>query len=194
MIRRQVVVMVKQPRAGRVKSRLARDIGTVPAAWWQRHQLARLLRTIGHPRWRVFLAVSPDNASLIRANSCLLPGFGQGRGDLGQRMARIFRRMPPGPVVIIGADIPGVAPAHLARAFAVLGRRDAVFGPATDGGYWLAGFARRRALPPRLFEGVRWSTGDALGDTISTLAGQGFELTDTLRDVDSAADLKAAIG
>ncbi|WP_415405041.1 hypothetical protein [Tateyamaria sp. SN3-11] len=52
--------MLKVPRPGRVKTRLGRDIGMVTAAWWFRHQVARLLRRIEDPRWRVVLAVAPD--------------------------------------------------------------------------------------------------------------------------------------
>jgi len=60
--------MVKEPRPGRVKSRLGRDIGMVAAAWWFRHQVKRLLRAVEDPRWQVVLAVSPDNAG---AEPCL---------------------------------------------------------------------------------------------------------------------------
>ncbi|WP_425283593.1 DUF2064 domain-containing protein [Methyloceanibacter stevinii] len=50
--------------------------------------------------------------------------------------------MPPGPVVLVGSDIPRISRAHIAEAFRLLGNADAVFGPAQDGGYWLVGFKR----------------------------------------------------
>lgn len=105
-------------------------------------------------------------------------------------MGRLLRGMPPGPVCIIGADIPGVTPAHIAQAFNALGRNDAVFGPAMDGGYWLVGLKRARGIPATLFEGVRWSTSDALSDTINTLPGARIALVERLHDVDTAKDLK----
>jgi hypothetical protein len=56
-----LAIMLKIPRPGRVKTRLARDIGTVPAAWWMRHQTARVIRRLARdPRWRLVLAVTPD--------------------------------------------------------------------------------------------------------------------------------------
>lgn len=190
-MRRYLIVMVKEPRPGRVKTRLGRDIGMVAAAWWFRHQVARLLRQVDDPRWRVVIAVSPDHAGLkSRVWPAHLPRVAQGPGDLGDRMGRLLRGMPPGPVCIIGADIPGVTPAHIAQAFKSLGRNDAVFGPAMDGGYWLVGLKRARAIPATLFEGVRWSTSDALSDTIKTLPGARIALVERLHDVDTAKDLK----
>src|SRR4030095_5697983 len=63
----------------------------------------------------------------------------QGAGGLGHRMQRLFARLPPGPVIVIGSDIPSIRAAHIAGAFRLLGSADAVFGPAPDGGYWLRG-------------------------------------------------------
>ena len=182
--------MLKEPRPGRVKTRLGRDLGMVRAAWWFRHQSHRVIRTLDDPRWRTVLAVSPDRAGLTsRVWPARLGREPQGRGDLGDRMARIFRSMPPGPVVIVGADIPGVSRDHIMRAFRALGDHDAVFGPAADGGYWLVGLKRVAAPPAGLFRDVRWSTEHALSDSLATLPGLRIALLDRLCDVDTAADL-----
>ena len=189
-MRRILVVMVKEPRPGRVKTRLGREIGMVSAAWWFRHQVARLLRRLDDPRWQIILAVSPDHEGRqSRIWPAHLPRVAQGPGDLGDRMGRLLRGMPPGPVCIIGADVPGIMPAHIARAFKSLGAHDAVFGPAHDGGYWLIGLKRSGAIPATLFQGVRWSGEHALIDTIASLGGLRVALTDRLNDVDTAADL-----
>lgn len=183
--------MVKEPRAGRVKTRLGRDIGMVAAAWWFRHQVRALLRKIDDPRWTVTLAVAPDRAGMSsRVWPAHLPRVPQGGGDLGDRMARALRNAPPGAVCVIGADIPGITRACIAEAFAALGQHDAVFGPAPDGGYWLVGLRRLRAIPPSLFAGVRWSTSDALADSEATLPHHSIAHVATLRDVDTVADLK----
>lgn len=190
MRRGTLIIMLKEPRAGRVKTRLGREIGMTAAAWWFRHQVRRLLRTIQDPRWDVVLAVAPDHAGL---NSRAWPeGFRripQGQGDLGQRMARMMGAVPSGPVCLIGADIPGVNRARIAQAFAALGQHDAVFGPAPDGGFWLVGLKHTRPMPPQLFKNVRWSTEHALADSIATIPYLSIATCDSLRDVDTADDL-----
>jgi glycosyltransferase A (GT-A) superfamily protein (DUF2064 family) len=130
-MRPTLVVMLKDPRPGRVKTRLGQGIGMVPAAWWFRHQTARLLREVDDPRWQLILAVAPDRAGLAsRIWPSHLPRIAQGPGDLGARMARIMRGLPPGPACIIGGDIPSIRRAHIAGAFKALDAHDAAFGPA----------------------------------------------------------------
>lgn len=187
--RPRLIVMLKEPRAGRVKTRLGRDIGTVPAAWWFRHQSTALLRRLNDPRWETWLAIAPDTALATAAFPARLPRVAQGSGDLGARMARLLRLPHSGPVCLVGGDIPGLGPAHVARAFAGLGHAPFVFGPARDGGFWLTGLRHPGLTPAGLFQQVRWSTPHALADSIASLAGRPFALCDLLADVDTAADL-----
>jgi rSAM/selenodomain-associated transferase 1 len=184
--RRHLVIMAKAPRLGRVKRRLAREIGAGAALVFYRAALRRLLRGVGRdPRWRSWLYVTPDRAARGAAPwAQRLPRRPQGRGDLGARMRRPLAELPPGPVVIVGSDIPAIAPRHLVAAFRALGRDDLVFGPARDGGYWLVG-ARRRPHLPRLFARVRWSGPHALADTLAGLGGRYRIATlEALEDVD----------
>ena len=191
MDQRWLVVMVKEPRPGRVKTRLARDIGNVAAAWWFRHQTARLIRRLHDPRWILVLAVSPDSEGLqSKVWQGRVPRIAQGRGDLGDRMARVFGGMPDGPVVIIGSDIPDITRARVWRAFRKLGPCEAVIGPAIDGGFWLLGLKHRRLTLAGLFDGVRWSTAHARADTLERLAGLRVAEVGTLGDIDTAADLR----
>ncbi|WP_037315284.1 TIGR04282 family arsenosugar biosynthesis glycosyltransferase [Ruegeria halocynthiae] len=191
-MQRTLVIMVKEPRPGRVKTRLGRDIGMVGAAWWFRHQTRSLIRRLRDPRWQIILAVAPDREGLTsRIWPADLPRAAQGRGDLGDRMARMLRGMPNGPVCLIGADIPGITRGHIAGAFGALGRAQMVFGPAPDGGYWLVGAQRYGALPKGLFGNVRWSTEHALADTLASVPGSRVAFLDPLRDVDTVADLQS---
>lgn len=189
---RHVVVFAKAPRLGAVKTRLARDIGARAAlAFYEATARRTILALAARREWTLWLALAPDGfaATARREWRWLPPGVRivpQGRGDLGARMARAFERLPPGPAVLVGCDIPALSAGAVARAFAALGGRAAVFGPARDGGFWLVGQRRLKPLPA-LFEGVRWSSAHALADTLSRLAPGDAALVDTLDDVDDGA-------
>lgn len=191
--RRRLVMMVRKPLAGRVKTRLARGIGAVSAARFYRNATSGLIaRLDGDRRWQLTLAVTPDAAAGDGAWPARLPRVAQRDGDLGARLQRLFERLPPGPVVVIGSDSPQVSRRHIADAFRSLGSTDAVLGPASDGGYWLIGMKRLGRMP-RPFAGVRWSSEHTLADTLANLAGKRVGRLDLLDDVDEPADL-ARIG
>lgn len=195
----QLVIFLRAPQRGAVKRRLAREIGARQAhafyAGVSRDVVRRLAK--GH-RWHLSLAVTPDTlAARARFWPASIPRLPQGTGDLGRRMGRVFASLPPGPVVIVGTDIPGLSGRHIEQAFATLRCNEAVFGPAADGGYWLIGLARRRLAPrplaSRLFRGVRWSTAHALDDTRTNLPkGASGPLLARLEDVDDAASWRRA--
>jgi hypothetical protein len=180
-----VVVFARAPRLGAVKRRLAAELGDRAALRFHVATLTRLLRALAaEPRVRTVLAVTPDRARVrVPHGMARMP---QGRGDLGVRMHRAFRRFPHGRVALIGSDIPDANARDLVAAFRALGRADAVFGPAADGGYWLVGMAPRR--PGRPFAKVRWSTPHALTDTLANFPPRRIALLRTLHDVDTAAD------
>ncbi len=187
-----LIVFAKAPRLGAVKTRLSRDVGAVAAVSFCRSATASLLRRVGtDPRWNTMLVVSPDrDAEIGRFWPNGFQRKKQGLGDLGQRMERALKAPPPGPAILIGNDIPDVTSDHIARAFAALGDNDAVFGPASDGGYWLVGF-KRRPWPHAPFDNVRWSGPHALADTLRNLAGRRVAMVDELNDIDTGADLAA---
>jgi rSAM/selenodomain-associated transferase 1 len=189
MMRPTLVIFAKAPRLGRVKSRLARDIGASAALGFYRQMLRRVLGRIGRDRrWHTILAVTPDSSSRVaRLWPARCSRQGQGVGDLGARMGRVLRMRRRGPIAIVGTDIPDLEAAHIATAFRRLGDADAVFGPAGDGGYWLVGW-RRGPCPSRLFAHVRWSSDRALADTLANLRGRRVRLLDRLDDVDDGAD------
>lgn len=182
-----LVIMAKSPILGRVKRRLGREIGDVAALRFYRSCLSHAASRLAQdPRWRTVLAIDPDCAvaepfwpSRQRVARLL-----QGNGDLGRRMQRLFAQLPPGPAIIVGSDIPALHPIHVAEAFRRLGRADAVFGPAPDGGYWLVGLKRTpKVLRP--FAGVRWSGPHALADTLANLKGRRVAFVAMLSDVDT---------
>ena len=191
---RHLVVFVRAPQLGTVKSRLAKDIGAVAAWKFQRDTICSLLSQVGTGRtWRTWLTVTP---SPTRGNPTWprhLQRLDQGRGDLGTRMARLLVAAPRGPVVLIGGDIPELRRIHIERAFRALATAEVAIGPADDGGFWLVGMRRRprapRQIVARMFADVRWSTPHALADVLANLDGYAsVRLTDALSDIDTGAD------
>ena len=193
-----LVISARAPRIGAVKTRLAREHGDLAALQFYRRTCVALFQRLApDPRWRAWIAVTPDEAA---SQPGLWPNaytaLAQGPGDLGRRLAHILASLPPGPVVIAGSDIPDITRGHVARAFRKLGDADFVFGPAEDGGYWLIG-SRRRAMPSlgaarALFTGVRWSSEHALADTLANIPrGRRVAMLEPLQDIDTAADLAA---
>lgn len=194
---RHLVIFARVPQFGRVKRRLAKSVGPAKAMRFYRQTLADQIRRLSRDRrWIVWLFVTPDHALRHPAWQDIPRARlrGQGAGDLGARMKRPFQQLPPGPVVLVGSDIPEMRPHHIARAFALLGRHDLVFGPASDGGFWLIGARRGRPLPRSMFTGVEWSTAKALADTLATIpASCSVGIADTLDDVDDVEDLYRAL-
>ncbi len=186
--RPRVAVFAKAPVAGAVKTRLAAGIGEAAALEFYRATLTTLLtRLAGSPAWELALAVTPDGAvdAPFFAKTDLVR-FGQGGGDLGERMARVLAgASSAAPLVIVGSDIPDLDAPHVAGAFRALETHDLAIGPSQDGGYWLIGAST--PPPDRLFDGVRWSSPRARADTLVKAAGLKVALLEYLEDVDDAA-------
>jgi rSAM/selenodomain-associated transferase 1 len=185
----RLVIMAKAPVAGRVKTRLIREIGVAEATRFARVALRTTLGRFGlQPFWQTILAVTPDAATASHVWPRGLHVIGQSAGDLGTRMQRPMRDFPPGPVCVIGSDIPDITVADIRRAFRLLGSRDVVFGPAKDGGFWLVGMQRLGRLP-KPYRGVRWSQSDTLARVLENLNAEKIGFTSMHRDVDTASDL-----
>ena len=82
---------------------------------------------------------------------------------------RALRNAGTRPAVVIGSDIPDITADHVMAAFAALGRRPFVLGPARDGGYWLIGARHPARLREDVLDGVRWSAPATMQDTIDRL-------------------------
>jgi rSAM/selenodomain-associated transferase 1 len=187
--RNTLVIFARQPALGRVKRRLARDIGPVAARRVYDALTRRALARLGRDRrWRTVLAVTPDGTRWRGWDR--VPRVPQGGGDLGRRMGAALRRLAAPRAVLVGSDIPDLTPGAIVRAFAALGRHRFVFGPAADGGYWLIGW-RRGAWPYGALTGVRWSTAHALADSRASVARAPVALVDRLADLDDGAAYRA---
>jgi rSAM/selenodomain-associated transferase 1 len=190
----QLIVFVRAPRPGTVKTRLALALGPAAACAAYRTLVDTLLRRLaGLPN--LTLRFTPDDAHAEIAD-WLAPGWraqAQGAGDLGARLHAAFasafdagaRR-----VAAIGSDCPELTEGDVREAWRALRGHDVVVGPATDGGYWLIGLREAR---PELFAGVDWGTSRVLEQTLALARAHGLRVhrLRERRDVDTAEDWRA---
>lgn len=190
--RTRLIVFVRAPRPGFVKTRLAAALGVEAACAAYRELVDHLLPKLELPTLKVELRFTPDDAAAELA-PWLRPGWQlrpQGEGDLGARLERAvadsiaagFSRC-----LIIGTDCPYLTSTDLNEAEAALDTHQVVLGPAVDGGYWLIGLC---ASSENLFRDIPWSTGEVLSTTLKAaqVAGLKVHLLRTLEDIDTAAD------
>lgn len=195
--RTRIVIFAKAPVPGSVKTRLIPALGPIGAARLAHEMLlatvaeaeaARLaipeLCATPHPydpEWQPFLP-----SAQIRYTD-------QGKGDLGERLARAARRviLSGENILLIGTDCPALDRRRLRAAAAALASDDAVIHPTLDGGYALLGLRR---FDPSLFAGIAWSGPNVAADTIARIEALGWPLLvgETLRDIDEPEDLEAA--
>lgn len=187
---KHLVIFVKEPRIGRVKTRLARDIGPV-AAWRFYRSMLNMIpqRLCAKGPWQTWIAMSPDAAPLRDFSLKSMRYLKQGGGDLGQRMLRPAQTLPKGAFVVVGTDVPGIKVDHIRKAFKALGNHDVVFGPAQDGGFWLVGHKRHPIMVDPYRKSVRWSHAETLNDCLKNLKRHKVGFVDRLSDVDNQADL-----
>jgi hypothetical protein len=185
-----LIVFAKAPRIGAGKTRLAREIGAVEALRVNRWLHVLCLRRACDPRWRTLIAATPDAAVRVapRTWPSHVRRMPQGGGDLGARLARALARHRK--VAVIGVDCPDLTRARIWAAFRALRHAPFAIGPSVDGGFTILaardGQAAARAMTP-----VRWSTAYACADVVRNLGGAVVATLQTLRDVDTAADLRA---
>ena len=190
----KLIVFVKAPRSGFVKTRLAATLGAEAACAAYGRLVEILLRRISGLH-RVELRFTPDDAE-AEIGAWLRPGWDarpQGEGHLGARLHSAFAEayaQGARRIVLIGSDCPEVSEADVVKAWAALARNDLILGPSADGGYWLIGLREPR---PSLFDGIAWSTESVMDDTIGRASALGLriELLRRLADVDTEADWKA---
>jgi rSAM/selenodomain-associated transferase 1 len=194
-----LVVFARAPRPGEAKTRLVPLLGPQGAAALQAQLTERALATArAAALGAVELRCAPDAEEPFFRACAQRYGVrlaAQGGGDLGARMLRACAAALADHehVLLIGSDCPAMTTRYLRRAQRALrDGRDAVLGPAADGGYVLLGLAR---LDPRLFAGIEWGTERVLAQTRARLAALGWRWLElpALWDVDRPEDYEKLV-
>lgn len=187
-----LMVFVKNPEKGKVKTRLAKSVGDLEALLVYKKLLNYTVQvTSGVPFSRQVWY-----SSFIDYKDSIDPGVFEKRlqegDDLGARMKKAFARaFDEGfdRVLIIGSDCPGLTEEVILDAFNELDSYQVVIGPSEDGGYYLLGM---RKFIPDLFADINWSTDTVYEKTVETVynLGLSYSTLPVLNDIDTAADLR----
>jgi uncharacterized protein len=199
--RQRLLVFARLPEPGRVKSRIAAEIGTDRACVVYSAMLSDLLDAIGGSDAKTEVEVlwsadeEVDGARLREA-------FGdrelarQCGSDLGERLVvafaeRIMFHLAE-KIVAIGSDDPDLSRADVECAFRLLDSVDWTIGPATDGGYYLIG-CRGGSFDPAVFRGIPWGTADVFSSTLEIIRARlaSVAILPPRTDLDRLADLRA---
>ncbi len=165
-----LLILVKYPEPGKVKTRLAAAIGAELAAQlYQEFVLQTFKLALQSKVEARFVTFTP--AGKEQALQKLFPGPWQwfpqeDSPDLGVRIHRAIQHVQQqgySHVLTIGTDSPSLPVDYLEQAAAALLHHDLVLGPATDGGYYLIGL---KSAPVELFTGIDWSTEHVLRQTL----------------------------
>ncbi len=193
---RVILLMLKYPEEGKVKKRIAKDLGMERAVSIYRNFVSDLLKTLDTLELPLVLCVHPgerlrDFKTWLGENRHYLPQEGR---DLGERMKNAFRWafcQGRNKAVLIGSDIPDLPGQLVKRTLEALEDHDTVLGPAADGGYYLLGF-REEGFLEDVFRDMPWSTDAVFGETLVRLHLEERRVCHlpVWSDMDTVSDLK----
>ena len=188
----QLVVFARPPVPGKVKTRLAREVGDDKAAQIYRELLDHAFQMIESLPKDIKCAIAWDNSNNNRAEYTKHHRWIQPSGNLGEKMSWAISHSiekGAGKAMIIGTDCPTITLSTITDAFQTLDNAEVVLGPAEDGGYYLVG---AKQVIPALFPDLQWGTNLVLQETIKSLenAGISYSLLDLKYDIDTWDDWK----
>lgn len=183
-----LIIFVRKPELGKVKTRLAASVGDQRALEIYRHLLMHTKEVaLGYACDKYVFAtgdVMQDDWKEFFIEQ-------QSIGDLGNKMSHAFEflfQKKYHKVVIIGSDCLELNVDHIKQAFTQLGEKDVVIGPANDGGYYLLGMKKNH---PEIFINKKWGDDSVFSDTVATINHLGLSIytLENLNDVDEEKDL-----
>ena len=191
-----LLIFVKYPEPGKVKTRLAENIGSENAATLYREMAESIVNELSKlTDYKKIIFFDPPQRKNDIMRWLKFSGFSfmpQEGKSLGERMSNAFNHAfsvgAAKKVVIVGTDCPQVTTQTIVKAFDKLETSEVVIGPSYDGGYYLLGLKR---LIPEVFHDIDWSTNLVFGQTMKKLRNCGIrpECLEMLRDLDTVEDL-----
>lgn len=185
----QLIIFIKNPVKGNVKTRLAAKAGDQNALDIYHWLLSNTRKTTSQVNARLNLWYSHQIIASDEWPETLFSKYVQKGTDLGDRMLNAFNTVHRSgdKTVIIGSDCPSLTAEMIETAFVELDTKDIILGPASDGGYYLLGL---KVVHNLLFENIAWSSDQVLTQTleIAQSLGLSVSLLPQLSDIDTLED------
>ncbi|MDG1394667.1 MAG: TIGR04282 family arsenosugar biosynthesis glycosyltransferase [Flavobacteriaceae bacterium] len=185
-----IIVFVRNPKLGKVKTRLSKTIGNEDALKVYKILLKHTESVLGTASSDKVVYYSEEIQKNDLWNASIYQKKLQKGTDLGARMLMAFETAFEDSyenVVIVGSDLFELKPIHLKKAFEALENHEVVLGPSLDGGYYLLGMTK---LHPTLFKNKQWGTDSVLESTLKDLKKHNVKLLEALNDIDTFEDLQ----
>lgn len=184
-----LIIFTKNLRAGKVKTRLAAKIGNEPALEIYNYLVNHTVSVTANLQVekRVYYSSEVEENDEWE-KKCFSKHLQRGK-DLGERMENAFReafRDKYDNVIIIGTDLLEIKQKDLETAFRYLREKQAVIGPAKDGGYYLLGL---KSLNSKIFRNKKWSTASVFQETLKDLEDLNLKILDVRNDIDEMNDI-----
>ena len=196
-LRKNVLVFVRVPEPGRVKTRLEGKLSRKAVLRLYQYFVEDILGTLSAGGYDVVICYEPPEGrskmiSWLGSDLSFMPQKG---ASLGERMEKAFADVFSEGVhqaVLIGSDFPDLDGSIIEEAFQTLASHDLAVGPAVDGGYYLIGF-NEGSFSPQIFHNIPWGTPSVFQHTVLSAEKSKLrmQVLPKWQDIDTFDDLKA---
>jgi len=186
-----IIMFVKEPIEGFVKTRLATNIGDKKTLDLYKHFVNDLISTLKDTNYEFKLCVYP-NLELVNKVFGDFNNFLQEDGDLGVKMQKAFESqfaLGYENIILIGSDTPHIKKESFDETFQMLNSKEIVIGPSLDGGYYLIS-CKKNSFNANIFQNITWSTEVVLKQTLEKTTPYKVHLLNELNDIDTQNDLE----
>jgi len=193
-MKNNILLFVKYPNKGEVKTRLAKSIGDSKAVSLYKYFLDEILLTLRGVSAAIWICYYPEKSAAdmvgwLGDNYYYVPQIGQ---DLGERLQHCFKMsIEKGfqKTIVLASDIPEISEEIINNAFNSLDDNDVVIGPSYDGGYYLLGF-REQSYVTGIFDDIVWSTNRVFKETLIKMESYNlkYSVLKKVADIDTIDD------
>ena len=192
----KILLFIKYPNHGAVKSRLAESVGESTACALYKCFVDDILTTLKGINAQIVICYYPvylkeKMAAWLGRRYDYIPQIGENLGDRLQYCCNISLKEGAEKIIVLASDIPEISQEIIKNAFSQLEDNDMVIGPSEDGGYYLIGF-KNKSYYNNIFEDISWSSKYVFQETLEKMdrCQLRYFILDTLNDMDTIADIR----